>query len=283
MQEGILDLNIPMNYFRQGVPSYALAYTNWSNFAKDHRFNRQVAIGPGIYLNSIQGSIAQMRQTRQATAGGNRADGVVGYSYKVTNSNGVSRATFLNALVAPTAYDSVSPPIFAEPADPPVMTWKTQPTTGHVKGFVLTDTGQGLDGAMVTVSGAGNRNRATDATGFYGFVDLAPGEYTATASYAGRDSRSRTFTVLAGSVTTADLALPVSRPALRSIGVKENGEVLLEGAGAPGSYGVEYTSNMAQWYPLTNISSASNEFQFTDRPPTNSQRYYRVKLSGVDQ
>lgn len=276
MEEGILDLNIPMNYFRQSVSSYALAYTNWSNFAKDHKFNRQVAIGPGIYLNSIAGSIQQMRQTRQATAAGRRADGVVGYSYKATNSNGVSRATFINALVSPSGHDTVNPPIFAEPANPPVMTWKTQPATGHLKGFVTTEQGEALDGATVRVEGNGTRSRANDATGFYGFVDLAPGEYTVMASFPGHETRSHTFTVTAGQVATVDLKLPVIRPKFSSIEVKGTGEVLLHGQGTPGIYGLEYTSNMAQWYPLTTLSNSAATFEYTDRPPANTQRFYRV-------
>jgi len=46
MEEGIMDLNIPMNYFRQGV--HPQHYLNWLNFAKDHRFSRHLVNGPGF-------------------------------------------------------------------------------------------------------------------------------------------------------------------------------------------------------------------------------------------
>lgn len=213
MQEGILDLNIPMNYFRHAVASYARDYTNWSNFAKDHRYNRHAVIGPGLYLNSVSSSIVQMRQTRLPTAGGQRADGVCGYSYRSTNTNGVSRATFINALIAPTAYDPVTPPIFSTAVATPAMPWKTAPALGHLKGTVF---GGGatnpLDGAVVLLTGPVNRAQTNDATGFYGFVDLPPGNYTVAALFPGYVSGTTHATIVAGVVATRDLTLQTSGP-----------------------------------------------------------------------
>lgn len=276
MQEGIMDLNIPMNYFRQSVPSHALAYTNWSNFAKDHRFNRHVVIGPGIYLNGIQQSIQQIRHTRQPTSAGNRADGAVGYSYRVTNTNGVSRAAFLQALVAPGSYDP-GPAVFAQPVDTPAMPWKTQPTTGHIKGFVISDTGQPLDGATVTINGAANQGRVNDATGFYGFVDLAPGDYTVTASFPGYTSKSRPFTVKAGQVTTVDVVLPVVRPRFSDIELLDSGEVRLQASGPPGQYAIDWSTDTTNWLLLTNLDSSSAGFQHLDRAGGGSRRFYRLR------
>jgi len=207
MEEGIMDLNIPMNYFRQS--SNAGDYANWSNFAKDHRFNRQVIIGPGIYLNSVTDTIVQMRQARTATSSGNTADGACGYSFRVTNKDGLSRSIYLNALTAPSVYDPVTPAMYASAVTTPTMTWKTAPTKGHLKGYVY---GGGiinpLDGARVTISGPAGRAQTNDATGFYGFVDLAPGNYVVTADFGGYASVSSNVTVSAGVVATTDLVLP---------------------------------------------------------------------------
>src|SRR5687767_13719457 len=123
MQEGILDINIPMNYYRQHLN--ASAYTNWSMFAKDHRYNRNVVIGPGIYLNGASNAIVQMRHALKPNPNGNTSDGVCGYSYRVTNTGDVTRATFFNALTQPSTLDPITPPIFAQPATPPEMPWKT--------------------------------------------------------------------------------------------------------------------------------------------------------------
>jgi uncharacterized lipoprotein YddW (UPF0748 family) len=206
MQEGILDLNMPMAYFRH--TERAADYAAWNTFTKDHRYNRQAAIGPGIYLNSISNSLVQIRQTRAATPAGHRADGVVCYSYRVTNDEGAPRATFLEALTRPGRYDAVSPPVFAERAEPPAMPWKTTPTRGHLKGFILAaGQAQPVDGPSVSLTGASSRSAASDATGFYGAVDVLPGQYLLTAQAPGLGKARTNVVITAGVVTTADLVL----------------------------------------------------------------------------
>src|SRR5688572_18547982 len=137
MQEGMLDINIPMTYFRQNT--HPTDYANWINFARDRAFNRHVVIGPGIYLNSLSNSLVQMRMTRVPTSAGNVADGTCGYSYAVPTSNNLSRATFLAALTqtgTSQIYETNAQPIFATRVPTPAMPWKTTPTRGHLKGFV---------------------------------------------------------------------------------------------------------------------------------------------------
>ena len=95
MEEGILDMNIPMLYYRQTTPHYAESFAKWSKFAKDHRYNRHLVISPGGYENTISNTITQIRMTREPTAGGNRADGVCLYSYAIpTVENRTSRRIY---------------------------------------------------------------------------------------------------------------------------------------------------------------------------------------------
>jgi uncharacterized lipoprotein YddW (UPF0748 family) len=209
MQEGILDLNVPMAYFRQ--PVNGTDWANWSIFAKNHRYNRHLSIGSGIYLNSVSDGLAQMRSTRTTTSTGNRADGVTGYSYAVTSNDGVPRSTFFSALTQPSAYDPDPTSIFSTPTTTPAMPWKTAPTLGHLKGIVTrATTGAGIDGAGLALSGAANRALLTDATGFYGAVDLPPGNYTLTASFTNLEPKTVQVTITAGAVANQDfnLALP---------------------------------------------------------------------------
>lgn len=276
MQEGILDLNIPMNYFRQTSLSHSTAYTNWSNFAKNNRFNRHAAIGPAIYLNSVADSIKQFRQTRQPAQLGNAADGIVGYSFRATNTNGVSRATFLNALVAPSAHDAQPTPVFAERVPVPEMPWKTQPTRGHLKGFVR-DGAVALDGARVFLSGPALRGQTNDATGFYGFVDLVPGTYTVGVTYPGYLPATNAVEITTGAVATLNFALQQPAPVLTSVDIVSGGKVRLHGSGPAGPMAVDWSSNFAQWYPLTNFTTTTNEFDVTDPSATNRERYYRVR------
>lgn len=212
MEEGIIDLNLPMAYFDQ-AGAYTLAWTNWNNFTKDHQYNRHAVIGPGIYLNSVANAIAQMRFTRTGSPGGNFARGNIGYSYRVTNKDGVARSTFINALVNPSAYDPITPPINSQLATVPTMPWKTAPTNGHLKGTIYySHLTNGLDGAVVTLTGPVNRVQTNDATGFYGFVDLPPGAYTVQASFPGYVAASTNVTVSAGVVATRDLPMVLSGP-----------------------------------------------------------------------
>jgi uncharacterized lipoprotein YddW (UPF0748 family) len=208
MEEGILDLNCPMTYYRHHRPESVVDYYKWCSFAADHKFNRQLVIGPGIYLNSVSNGLHQMRYTRKATANGNKADGVCGYAYRETNNERVSTADFLAALTKPSRFDAESPPMFAERAEIPPMPWKTAPTTGHLKGFVYGDSAANvMDGATITLDGPVKRKMISDATGFYGSVDLPPGSYSITADYAGFRFLESGVTISVGDVTTRDLLL----------------------------------------------------------------------------
>jgi uncharacterized lipoprotein YddW (UPF0748 family) len=212
MEEGIMDLNLPMAYFAQ-AGAHTISWTNWNNFIKDHQYNRHAAIGPGIYLNSTADAINQMRYSRVTSPTGNSARGVIGYSYRVPNNDGVSRASFINALVNPTAYDPVAPPIFSQPATIPPMPWKTAPTNGHLMGNLTgTQLTNDLDGAVVNLTGPVNRSQTNDATGFYGFVDLPPGNYTVTASFAGYQTAVTNVMISAGVVATRNLNLALLGP-----------------------------------------------------------------------
>ena len=210
MEEGILDLNMPMAYFRQTNTTYATDYVNWRDFAADRRFNRHVIIGPGIYLNSISNGVVQMRRTREPSPGGNYVQGVCGYSYAVPATDAIPnlQSNFFAALTQPSAYDPVTPPIFAAPDMTPTMPWKTAPTAGHLKGFVREPVGHaGIDGAVLDLVGPSTRVLRTDATGFFGAVDLAPGTYTLSAWVNGYPQYLTNVTVVAGSVSSCDVLL----------------------------------------------------------------------------
>jgi uncharacterized lipoprotein YddW (UPF0748 family)/chitodextrinase len=176
MQEGILDINMPMCYYNE--VSYPTYYDNWIAFAKGFKYNRHCVIGPGVYLNTITNSIKQLRETRNVGLNGKYADGQVMYSYAVTNSESLSFATFANALTQPSSYDTITPPIYSTAVTVPTMTWKSSPTKGHIRGTVYGATGAWVDGAVVSLTGTASKSMYTDGTGFYAFIDLNPGSYT---------------------------------------------------------------------------------------------------------
>ena len=203
MEEGILDVNIPMNYKREHFTTepgnnQQRMYLEWNEFARDHQYARQVAIGSAIYLNFVTGSVTQVRKALTPNANGNSAIGWVGYSYRTPDcyangplptspecapkrSGDLSRAELARALTQPSEYDTVLPPVFSTPATVPTMPWKTAPTRGHLAGTVKTNTGIAIDQILVEVrdpeTDALVMSRLTDGLGYVAFIDLAPGRY----------------------------------------------------------------------------------------------------------
>lgn len=219
MREGILDLNIPMMYFDQR--RYAGDWASWSIFAKEHAYGRHVALGQGSYLNTLSNVIAQLRTTRTATAGSNAAAaGFAIYSYAVPVTNDTSAATMFNALVNPTAFETNPVPLLASNAPTPVMPWKSNPVAGHLKGTVRSAlTSNELDGALVMITGPVSGGRTNDATGFYGFAHLPPGQYSVTASYSNLVSQTATVVISTGMVSTLDFQLSSSNGPLMNLRV----------------------------------------------------------------
>ena len=190
MEEGIVDLSIPMTYYNYA--SLPADWTNWMNFIKDRKFNRQAVVGPGIYLNSLSNAILELQQTRLASPSGNYAQGFCGYSYRVPYVSGTW------AGFSPTLISQVTPTW----ADIPPMPWKTSPTKGHISGTVTDSaTTKWIDWATVSITGPESRSMLTDGTGFYAFIDLIPGTYTLTASKTGYPDAVRTVDVAIGAVT----------------------------------------------------------------------------------
>jgi uncharacterized lipoprotein YddW (UPF0748 family) len=224
MEEGILDLNIPMNYKREHFTTepnnQRRMYEEWNTFARDHQYARRTAIGAAVYLNFVANSVTQVRKALTPNANGNVAIGWVGYSYRTpdcyTNSSpecqpprsgDASRAELTRALTQPSEYDATLPPVFATPATVPAMPWKVAPTRGHLAGTVETSAGTALDQILVEVrdpeTDALVTSRLTDGLGYVAFVDLVPGRYKVFVPDDARvtGKRVQLVSVAAGGVT----------------------------------------------------------------------------------
>jgi uncharacterized lipoprotein YddW (UPF0748 family) len=195
LQEGIVDMAVPMTYFDY-TGTYAADWTKWINFEKDRHGTRQMIIGPGLYLNSSSNALQELRETRTASPAGHYADGFSGYEYQEPYATGTwsGWASTFTSQITPT-WDDV-----------PAMAWKgATATKGNLHGNVLNGSAW-VDGAYMTISGAGSGTQYADGTGFYGFVDLAPGSYTVTcdATAAGLGTQTKTCTVIAGQVSVVN-------------------------------------------------------------------------------
>lgn len=177
LEEGLLDMAIPMIYYNQANPERARFYQNWINFLKDHQYGRHGIVGIGNYLNTWENTAEQVRLAREPSPRGNRPVGVCFFSYAATSGRGTEDGsnryeegfyTFLRTL-------------FPKWVPTPPMDWKRFPTTGHLMGTLVNARDlTPLDGATVELyrNGTLYKTLTTDGTGFFAGVHLPPGQYT---------------------------------------------------------------------------------------------------------
>ena len=234
LREGILDTAILMDYKRDtlttGGNDQRRMYAEWSDFAKDNQFRRSAVIGAGLYINDIASSARQARVALAPSPSGNSAIGWAGYSYRTpddltdngTRSGAASRVELIKALTAPSQYDAVAPPVFAETKGVPGMAWKVNPLFGHIKGLVHGADGTPLGGAKLALlddaTGFLVRSAVSDGNGWFGFVDLPANAYRVTTdapAVAGGFVGRATVTpgaVAVVSATAAPAPTPIATP-----------------------------------------------------------------------
>ncbi len=211
LEEGILDLAVPMNYDREYLPPQDQYFRNWIEWEKDHQYGRGVVVGQGAWLNYITGTLTQTHAVLAPSQAGNEALGINFYSYAHTNKDDLRpNAEFYAALSQPSPYGE---PPFPTWVEPPTLTWKVAPTTGHLLGWAIGPAGP-LDRAIVTLSGPQARTLTTDGNGFFGAVDLLPGTYTVTLPPPATSLRA---TVQPGRVALATRPAPPAGPAFRAM------------------------------------------------------------------
>jgi uncharacterized lipoprotein YddW (UPF0748 family) len=231
-KEGILDIAMPMNYKREHSASEVQLYERWNEWTKNHQYNRAVVIGNGMFLNAVEGSLRQTRRALAPSKEGNSGIGVIFFSMASTNvavttnpfsvparrnTPARSFAEFAAGLTTgksvngATLYEDRAPnptPVFAHPATVPILAWKASPKVGHLMGFAKRADGAPLDTANVTIENLETRaarSAATDGGGFYGGLDLPPGQYLIKAELGADVLYSCAVAVRAGKVATANL------------------------------------------------------------------------------
>jgi hypothetical protein len=213
LREGIIDLNIAMDYKRDTDAQQRSWYLQWSDFAKDSQLRRQSVVGSAMYLNDIASTIRQARTAVAASSAGSPSAGWNGYSYRTpdaatdagTRPAAAARAQLFAALTQPSTDDPVTPAIFASPAAVPPMPWKDQPTLGQLRGIASDMFGGSIDHATVTLSDAAGGivgRTVTDGAGWFGFVDLVPGTYRAAIDTPRAMASSGSVAVTAGQVAS---------------------------------------------------------------------------------
>jgi uncharacterized lipoprotein YddW (UPF0748 family)/putative cell wall-binding protein len=181
LEHGLIDAAFPMNYFREHDTRQRAWFDDWVAFeAGLPRGARTLAVGQAAYLNTVEGSIAQIRRAAPVT------DGVVLYSYQQNAASGHPHSLL---SVLPTT-------VFPDPAPAPAV-MRRDPGRGHA-------TVRAADGVVVQaepVAGGEGRSVRADATGRAGFPHLPAGSWRLSAA----GYRPITVTVEPGAVTTAVL------------------------------------------------------------------------------
>ena len=312
-EEGITDIAMPMDYKREHTPAEATQFNSWSEWLKNHQYNRAGIVGQGIFVNSIEGSLRQTRRALAPSVQGKSPIGVSLYSMATTNvavtnnpfsfptpgvttplrtsfadvASGFTTGKSVNGL---TTYEDplINPiAIFRDPATIPLLSWKVAPTVGHIRGFAKRADNTPLDTANVTIENLAThvkRNTKTDGGGFFGGVDLAPGDYLVKVELNSEVLFSCVATVAAGEVTTADAGTesiaPVTTATLNPAApdgangwYRSDVAVTLQGADScSGVASTEYSTDAgATWQPYTASFSISQEgtttilYRSTDR------------------
>ncbi len=177
LEEGILDMAIPMVYYNHTNPRHSEFYQNWIRFLKDHQYGRHGIVGIGNYLNSFENTQLQIDLAMRPSLQGNRVVGVNFFSYAATSGVGTEEGA--RVLHEESFYQMLGER-FGEWCPTPPMAWKRTPTTGHLVGFLLSaDDLRPLDGATVELYRDGTlfRTATADGTGYYAFANLPEGTY----------------------------------------------------------------------------------------------------------
>jgi len=196
LDEGIIDMAVPMLYKREHVARERAQFDDWLSFvtAKAHADGRLAVAGIGAYMNGIEGTL---RQARRARAAG--ADGVLMFAVGDTEpwstaDNSTNAALRRN----PFRYDAPGHPTpkrpnedfaaavsegmnatgtarFETPRQAPLFGREEppppKPTATGIMGFAP-------DTDAVNIESSASRHIVQpDADGFFGVANLPPGEY----------------------------------------------------------------------------------------------------------
>lgn len=196
LQEGIIDFAMPMHYFDEGQGRSRFWYESWISWDRKNAGRRAIVAGMGSWLNTAEQNITQIHKALDANVEGQPLAGVAFYSYNqpMVGSSFERRRQFM---------DYLRQTVFAEPAVAPTWPWIVNPAHGHLMGMAQVN-GQVVSDHYVMLfrDGAWLRNISTSYDGWYGAIDLEPGEYEVYIEHPTTGEVVRhTVVVYAGAVT----------------------------------------------------------------------------------
>jgi hypothetical protein len=179
------------------------------------------------------------------------------YRFASTAVGGLSNAVYCPSIYAPGYYD--------------VLIWYPQGSNRATNApWSVTYFGGSTNVAVdQTVNGGGWRLIAPARPfqqGTNGYVSLS------------NDTGSSGKVVLADAVRFTLVSSFPSPPVISSIMPLPDSRIQLEITGSPAHYAVEATTDFSDWTELTNFTTATSNFEYTDPQPNVVSRYYRIRL-----
>jgi len=187
-QTGGLDILMPMMYFSGGAGS------TW-----DSRLQAWIAGNGGRHVvaghitsQGVSSLLDQIALTRLRGAQGNCVFSYTSFSWWSNYTSGV----------------------YASPVAVPAMSWKDNPTTGIIQGYVTTEDAAPVVDVQITRNGSSYTALST-GDGYYSFLLVPPGNYTLTAAKTGYPNAVESNVIVtAGSVVRRDIEIGAAPPPL---------------------------------------------------------------------
>jgi hypothetical protein len=136
-----------------------------------------------------------------------------------------------------------------------------------------------IDGASITLTGPSQRTLKSDATGFFGSIDLPPGSYSLSVSIPGFPPISRSLTISGASVASANLWLDPDPFAITAISRNPaTRRTSLTWHSLPDTiYSVQSSDDLRSWSTASPpIPSQGPSSSWTSPPDDQTRRFYRV-------
>ncbi len=166
-QEGLINLNVLMNYKQDALPNHTQWFDNWNKFALSVRGKADVAAGTALYLNSPDISRRQMQRALSAGLGW------VGYAYRTPGVD-----VYKNGQSQPKGFEGLRKSLTQNGGPLTPTLWNVAPPTRYaLLGRVV---GSAQPGGRAVEARSANGTllgkTLTDGNGYYGFTDLPLGE-----------------------------------------------------------------------------------------------------------
>jgi len=196
------------------------------------------------------------------------SNALVGFALTAHNNSAVTTATF-DRFKSNASF----PPLNALP-----LVSLTAPTAGSILispgNIMVTATASDPDGSVAKVEFFDGSVKIGETTNSpYSIVWLSPSLGGHTLSARALDNLAATANSTPVEVTVAGLA--IGEPALAAI----DGSVSFQFAGQSGSsYVIEVSTDLESWMPMATNAVVNGIARFVDLHPTDSQRFYRVRL-----